>query len=47
MTNGPEARVLERLLEPVTSSLNEEAARKLLGLRADLELQARIDVLAR
>jgi len=39
--------VLERLLEPVTASLNEEAARKLVALRADLALQAHIDVLAR
>jgi hypothetical protein len=47
MRNPSDARVLERLLEPVTASLNEEAARKLVGLRADRELQARIDVLAR
>ena len=47
MRNSSDARVLERLLEPVTSSLNEEAASKLVGLRHDPELQARIDVLAR
>ena len=40
-------RVLERLLEPVSSSLNEEAARKLIGLRADPKAQARVDELAR
>ena len=34
-------------MEPVTASLNEEAALKLVGLRADIELQGRIDVLAR
>jgi hypothetical protein len=38
---------LERLLEPVSSSLNEEAARKLIAIRADAELQARVGVLAR
>jgi len=43
-TNG---RVLERLLEPVTSSLNEEAARKLIGLKADRKAQARVAKLAR
>lgn len=39
--------VLERLLEPVSASLNEEAARKLIGLRADSKTRARIDRLAR
>ncbi len=43
-TNG---RVLERLLEPVSSSLNEEAARKLIGLRANRTAQARVAALAR
>ena len=33
MRNSSDVRVLERLLEPVTASLNEEAARKLVGLR--------------
>ncbi len=46
MTNSSDSRVLERLLEPVTASLNAEAAAKLVGLRADNELQDRIDVLA-
>ena len=46
MRNLSRERVLERLLEPVTDSLNEEAARKLVGLRADVELQARVDLLA-
>ncbi|HVS37103.1 MAG TPA: hypothetical protein VMS17_16195 [Gemmataceae bacterium] len=40
-------RVLERLLDPVCSSLNEEAVRKLIGLRADAKAQARVDELAR
>jgi hypothetical protein len=43
-SNGP---VLERLLEPVCSSLNEEAARKLIGLKADAPTQARVAELAR
>ncbi len=47
MSDSSDSRVLERLLEPVTASLNEEAALKLVGLRADNELQDRVDVLAR
>ena len=39
--------LLERLLDPVSSSLNEEAARKLIGILADRKAQARIDKLAR
>jgi hypothetical protein len=36
----------DRILEPVTSSLNEEAARKLLNLKADRKARARIAKLA-
>jgi hypothetical protein len=43
-TNG---RVLERLLDPVGAALNREAAEKLIGLRADVKAQARVDELAR
>jgi hypothetical protein len=43
-TNG---RVLRRLLEPVSSSLNEEAARRLIGIKADRKTQARVARLAR
>jgi len=39
-------RILERILEPVSSSLNDEAARKLIGLRADRKAQARVARLA-
>jgi len=46
MTNTANGRILERLLEPVSSSLNEEAARKLIGLKADRKAQARIAQLA-
>jgi hypothetical protein len=42
-TNG---RFLNRILEPVSSSLNEEAARKLIGLKADRKMQARVAKLA-
>ena len=42
-----ESSVLDRLLEPVTRSLNVEAARKLVQLKADSKTQARIDKLAR
>jgi hypothetical protein len=35
------------LLEPVSSALNEEAARKLIGLRANARTQARVSRLAR
>ncbi len=40
-------RILQRLLEPVASSLNEEAARQLIGLKADAKAQVRVDELAR
>jgi hypothetical protein len=40
-------RLLERLLAPVTLSLNEDAARKLIGLKADRKAQARVAALAR
>lgn len=43
-TNG---RILERILDPVSSSLNEEAAQKLIGLKADRKAQARVAALAR
>jgi hypothetical protein len=38
--------LLDRLVEPVTECLTETAARKLAALRADPELQARVDELA-
>jgi hypothetical protein len=36
----------DRILEPVTSSLNEEAARKLINLKADRKARARVAKLA-
>jgi len=41
------AALLERLLEPVSRSLNAEAARELIKLKADRRTQARVDELAR
>jgi hypothetical protein len=38
---------IERLLEPVSRSLNLEAAKKLIKLKADAKTQARVDELAR
>ena len=43
-TNG---RFLEHLLDPISSSLNEEAARKLLALKADAKARAHVSKLAR
>ena len=40
-------QLLGRLLDPVGASLNDEAARKLLGLKADTKAQARVARLAR
>ena len=39
--------VLERLLDSISGSLNVEAARKLVALKADPKTQARVDELAR
>ncbi len=39
--------LLERMLEPVSQSLNVEAARKLIRLKADARTQAHVDKLAR
>ena len=46
MTQTTNGRVLELLLEPVSSALNEEAARKLIGLKADRKTHARVAKLA-
>jgi hypothetical protein len=37
---------LDRILEPVSSSLNKEASRKILGLKADRKVQTRVNKLA-
>jgi len=46
MSKAVNGRLLDRILEPVSSSLNEEAARKLIGLKADRKTQARVAKLA-
>ena len=40
-------RILEQLLDPISSSLNEEAARKLIRLKANARTRAVVDKLAR
>ena len=46
MSETQERVTLERLLDPVSRCLTPEAARQLVELRADPELQARVDMLA-
>ena len=41
------AALLERLLEPVSRSLNAKAAKELIKLKTDAKTQARVDELAR
>jgi hypothetical protein len=40
------AQFMDRILDPLASSLNEEAARRILDLRIDPETQARVTFLA-
>jgi hypothetical protein len=40
------ASILERFIDPLARSLTPDAARVIVGFRADLETQARIDELA-
>jgi hypothetical protein len=47
MSHRNGAAGLESLLEPVSRSLNIEAARKLVRLKADAKTQALVDKLAR
>jgi hypothetical protein len=46
MSKSNNGLFLERILEPVSSSLNDEAARKLVGLKADRKARARVARLA-
>jgi hypothetical protein len=46
MSQTEEVVSLDRLLDPVSRCLTPEAARRLIDLRADPELQARVDLLA-
>src|SRR5713101_8390005 len=43
ISNG---KLLDRILDPISSSLNEESARKLIGLKADRKAEARVAKLA-
>ncbi len=43
ISNG---KLLDRILDPISSLLNEEAARKLIGLEADRKTRARVAKLA-
>jgi hypothetical protein len=47
MSRNDGSAILERLLAPINESLNIEAARKLIRLKADTSTQARVDKLAR
>jgi hypothetical protein len=40
------ATLLDLVIEPFTDCLTPDAARKIVGVRADPELQARVDALA-
>jgi hypothetical protein len=43
---GTTTQTLDRLLEPVTRCLNSDALSQLVNLRADADLQARLELLA-
>ena len=44
-STGMVTTILDKMLQPATDEMPPEFARKLLGLRADTELQSRIDEL--
>ena len=46
MKKNENGALLDRILEPVSSCLNEAAARKILALKADRKTQARVSMLA-
>lgn len=45
-TPAPAAHFLDRILDPLAASLNPEAARSIVALRIDPEIEARVAVLA-
>jgi hypothetical protein len=47
MTRARETDALARLLAPIARSLNVDAAKKLVRLKADVKVQARVAKLAR
>jgi hypothetical protein len=46
LTQEPVAAALDRLLDPISRCLTKEVAQRLVELRADPELQERLDILA-
>ena len=46
MTSEMQRQLLESMLDPVTRCLSPESARQLVGLRADEQVQHRVDELA-
>ena len=46
MAESVQTDVLDRVLDPFTHCLTPEVARRIADLRADAELQARVDLLA-
>jgi hypothetical protein len=46
MTESVQTDVLDRVLDPFTDCLTPEVARRIADLRADAEMQARVDELA-
>jgi hypothetical protein len=45
MESTADTIVLDKILEPLTSALTPELAQRLVGLRADVETQALMDIL--
>jgi hypothetical protein len=46
MSNSGNAAILERVLEPASHKMTADVARWFIGIRADADLQARVDELA-
>ena len=46
MKNNTNGTLLDRILKPICSSLNPEAAEKIVALKADRKVQARVTKLA-
>ncbi len=46
MSESSNSSVLDRVLDPFTECLTPEVARRIVDLRADVEIQTRVDTLA-
>ena len=46
MSNPREVQLLERIVDPLSRCFTPEVARQVADLRADAQLQARVDILA-